>query len=166
MFKKEKFEELYSKASLLRDFYMEDENGFFRLTTNISGDDRTTLKTFFENLGFSALNFTDSRSKFSFYNLKYLWEHIEILLDNSILLAHMATEPVSAEDIYQSVYGKIFVNEIMSQPFDYTFFRTRHIDFFAGKDGYIFKRDRIIAEVTEFVNDKRRNTKKIEEQWQ
>jgi nucleoside-diphosphate-sugar epimerase len=154
MLKKEKFEELSARAPLLSDFYMEDENGFFRLIANISGDNRTMLKALFENLGFSALNFTDSRSKFSFYNLKYLWEHIEILLDNSILLAHMATEPISVGDIYQSVYGRIFVNEIMLQPFDYAFYKTRHVDLFKGKDGYIFRKNRIIAEVTEFLNEK------------
>jgi len=66
----------------------------------------------------------------------------------------MATEPISAGEIYRAVFGKDFVNETMPQPFDYTFFKTRYIEFFGGKEGYIFERDRIIAEVTEFVKEK------------
>jgi len=157
MLKKEKFEELCAKAPVLGNFYMEDENSFFRLITNISASDRTMLKALFGKLGFSSLNFTDSRSRFSFYNLKHLWNHIKILVDNKIKLAHMATESVSAEEIYRAVNGRDFANEIILQPFDYTFFKTRHIDFFGGKDGYIFNKKRIISEVTEFVNNKSNN---------
>jgi hypothetical protein len=151
MLKNEKFEELYAKASLLGDFYMEDENGFFRLIKNISNDDKTMLKTLFEEIGFSALHFTDSRSKFSFYNLKHLWGHIEILINNDITLAHMATEPVSANEIFQAVYSKLFINEIMLQPFDYTFFKTKYNKIFGGENGYIFKKERIITEIREFI---------------
>jgi hypothetical protein len=154
MLKKEKFEELYAKASQLSNFYKEDENGFFRLITNISGNDRAMLKVSFENIGFSALNFTDSRSKFSFYNLKYLWGHIEILLDNEIKLAHMATEPVSADEIYRAVYGRDFINGTMSRPFDYTFFKTRYAKLFYGGKGYVFDKNRVISEVVSFINNK------------
>jgi len=160
MLKKDKFKELHAKTPLLNDFYKEDENGFFRLITSISDNDRAMLKASFEKTGFSALNFTDSRSKFSFYNLKYLWDHIKILLDNEIKLAHMATEPVSAGEIYRAVYGKDFVNETMSQPFNYTFFKTKYNVFLAEEDGYVFKKNTIISEITEFVNEK---TMQIEE---
>jgi len=154
MLKKEKFEELSAKAPLLGDFYREGENGFYRLITDISGNDRTMLKASFEKIGFSALNFTDSRSKFPFYNLKYLWDHIKILLDNEIKLAHMATEPVSAGEIYRAVYGKDFVNETMPKPFDYAFFKTRHAELLYGREGYVFDKYKIIPEVVSFINNK------------
>ena len=151
MLRKAKFEELFEKAPELRNFYKEDENEFFRFIPDISEKDRKALKILFKNLGFSAINFTDSRSKFAFYNLKYFWEHIQILLDNKITLAHITTEPVSAAEVYYAVNGEPFTNEIMPQPFDYSFFKTRHCECLGGKDGYIFAKDRVIAEILEFV---------------
>jgi len=154
MLKKAKFAELCAQAPQLKDFYKENENGFFRLAVNIIDDEKTMLKNLFVKLGFSALNFTDSRSKFSFYNLKYLWEHINILLDNNITLAHMATEPVSAGEIYHAVNNKDFTNKIMSEPFDYTFFKTRYSKLFSRPDGYVFGRNDIIPELTKFIISK------------
>jgi len=154
MLKKTKFEELCAQEQQLSGFYKEDENGFYRLAVNITDNERAMIKTFFKKIGFSALNFTDSRSRFSFYNLNYFWEHIEKLLDNKIILAHMATEPVSAEEIYRTVNGKDFVNEITTKPFDYTFFKTKYSKLFGRHDGYIFDRKTIIAELTMFINNK------------
>ena len=151
MLKKEKIEELCVRVPELKSYYKEDENGFFRVAENISGDDRKKLRKIFEGLEFSAVNFTDSRSKFAVYNLEYLWEHIKIFLENDIKLAHMAAEPVSAEEIYYAVYGKSFTNLIAVQHFDYTFFRTRHTGLLGGNEGYIFKKNKVIPEIVEFV---------------
>jgi len=154
MLKKTKFEELCAQAPQLGNFYKEDKNDFFRLVVNVADDEKTKLKVLFEELGFSALNFTDSRSRFSFYYLKHLWEHIEKLLNNKITLAHMATEPVSAGDIYQAVFDKTFFNETMPQPFDYTFFKTKYAKILGRHNGYIFDRNEIISELTKFINSK------------
>lgn len=151
MLKKAKFEELCVEATDLLDFYKEDENGFFRLRGDISDIERTMLKAAFKKIGFSALNFTDSRSKFAFYNLKWLWQHMEILLYNGVMLAHLATEPVSAAEVYRAVYGNDFVNNVLEKPFDYTFFKTHYTELLAGKNGYIFDKNRIVSEIAEFV---------------
>ena len=111
------------------------------------------LKSVFQKIGFSALNFTDSRSKFVFYNLEYLWKHINILYENKVTLAHMASVPVSAAEIYYALYGEKFVNEVANTPFDYTFFKTQHSNLLFGKDGYIFSKDKIINEIILFVNN-------------
>ncbi|MCL1973044.1 MAG: NAD(P)-dependent oxidoreductase [Endomicrobia bacterium] len=153
MLKKEKFEELSANAADLRNFYAEDANGFFRIAEKISSSERAGLKSLFKSLNFSALNFTDSRSKFAFYNLKYLWAHMETLLESGVKLAHMASEPVPAAEIYRVVYGGAFFNEISAQPFDYSFFKTRHTALLGGKNGYIFEKSRIISEIADFVNE-------------
>lgn len=71
MLKEETFEELVKWDGELRRFYSLQENGFYKV--NVSVADRPLLKEKFRNLGFSALNFTDSRSKYQFYNLSHLW---------------------------------------------------------------------------------------------
>ena len=156
MLKKAKFEELRARAAELGDFYKEDENGFFRLLPDISREEKAALKSVFVKLGFSALSFTDSRSKYVFYDLKYLYKHIKILLDSDITLAHIATEPVSATELYGAVCGCGFVNEIMERPFDYSFFKTKYAALLEKNavGGYIFSGARVMAEAAEFVKRK------------
>ena len=52
------------------DYYADRGDGFWRVKADI---DRRQLKKVLENVGFSALNFTDSRGVFQYYNLKYLY---------------------------------------------------------------------------------------------
>ena len=151
MLRKDKFYELRGKEPLLAKFYREDVNGFYRMLPDISPDDKVNLKKIFENLGFSALNFTDSRSKFAFYNLDYLWGHIQKLMEVGVRLAHLTTEPISAAEVYKGLHDKDFVNEVASQPFDYTFFKTRHAELFGGSGAWIFGRETILKEISSFV---------------
>ena len=153
MLKQDKFEELCGRQAALKAFYAADENGFFRLRPDISAQERVLLKEMFAALGFSALHFTDSRSQFSFYNLEYLWAHIELLLAQGIELAHMATEPVPVADIYERIYGAGFVNEVSAVPFDHTFFKTKYAEIFGGHGGYIFDRDQVVSDIVQFVGD-------------
>ena len=127
---------------VLVPYYYEDETGFFRLKPDA---DRETLKGIFNELGFSALNFTDSRSKFAFYNLDYLWGHIQTLREKGVTLAHMAVEPVGAGELYKAIFGRDFINELDRPPFDYSFFKTRHWD------EYIFNKGQIIEEIRRIV---------------
>ena len=133
------------------EYYEKDDTGFFRLVANLSTDERSMLKSLFDKLNFSAISFTDSRSKFSFYNLAYLWSHIKLLIDNNVTLSHMASESVSAAEIYHAVHGKDFTNEVMLQPYDYTFFKTRHSELLGGQSGYIFGKQKSIDEIKEFI---------------
>ena len=74
MLKKEKLAELASKEPDLMDYYIRLDNGFYR--TDFVEKDREKVKALFEKLGFSALNFTDSRSRFQFYDLQHLWNDL------------------------------------------------------------------------------------------
>jgi len=151
MLKKAKFDDLVSKQQQLTEFYSVDENEFYRLKPNITREDKARLQDMFKRLEFSALNFTDSRSRFAFYHLDYLWSHIQILLNAEVKLAHMACTPVSAAEVYQEIYGADFSNEILSQPFDYTFFKTRFAQLLGGNSDYIFSKSAIINQIASFV---------------
>ena len=70
----------------------------------------------FERLKFSALMFTDSRSTYQFYPLSRLWKDINIALEHDIELLHLATEPVGAGELYNSLMSEEFINEIMVKP--------------------------------------------------
>lgn len=148
MLKAEKFQQLAEKDPALNNYYDLQVNGFYKV--NVSDADRETLKNKFRALGFSALNFTDSRSVYQFYNLGRLWSDIQVALSNGIKLWHPATEPVSAGEVYKYLTGKEFDNELGDVPADYDY-RTIHADKFGGSNGYICDKQQVLNEIKEFV---------------
>ena len=104
------------------------------------------LKDKFRILGFSALNFTDSRSIYQFYNLERLWTDIQIALNNNIILWHPATESVSVGELYKYLTGEEFVNELSDIPTDYDY-RTLYARQFNGTDEYICSKNEVMKEI-------------------
>lgn len=148
MLKKEKFEELSEKDPEIKKFYSLQENGFYKV--NVSEKEKEMLKDKFRQLGFSALNFTDSRSVYQFYNLARLWKDINIVLDAGIRLWHPANEPVSAGEVYEYLTGDKFVNEFDGTPAAYDY-RTVYANVFDGTDGYICDKNIVLKEIKLFV---------------
>lgn len=148
MLKETKMNELAARDPQIRDYYEQQENGFYKVKAVDA--DRPFLKEKFRKLGFSALYFTDSRSVYQFYNLANLWRDINIALDANIRLWHPATEPVSAREVYRYLAEKEFVNELDGVPADYDY-KTVHAALFGGKNGYIADKEQILADIKEFV---------------
>lgn len=154
MLKKEKYEELKAleKADdeiLLDACYEPLDNGFYRCM-KLQSDKKTLLQKKFKKLGFTALHFTDSRSTFQFYPLSRLWEDIQTALREDITLLNLATEPVSAGELYKSLTGESFRNELKADPAKYDF-RTIHADKFGRKSGYICSKAEIMQDIKLFV---------------
>lgn len=145
------FSQLSVKNELIKTYYIKQDNGFYKLTCN--EQDKPALRTAFESLNFSALNFTDSRGVFQFYNLAHLWEHIELIIKNDIRLINMAVEPVCVNDIYRQVKGVDFVNQV-AQNVPYYDFKTKYAELFGGENGYIFTKEQVLCDITDFVNSK------------
>lgn len=148
MLKAEKLEELAAKDSELKRYYLLQENGFYKL--NVPEEDRADLKERFKRLEFSALNFTDSRSVYQFYNLGRLWADIQAAIKEDITVWHPATEPVSAGEVYEYLTGKRFINELDGLPAYYDY-RTIFAETFGGSDKYIQSKEEILKEIKVFV---------------
>ena len=149
MLKKEKMEELLLTDKDLVNYYELNDNGFYKLN-GLNEADRAVLKDKFKKIGFSALNFTDSRSIYQFYDLRRLWNDIRIMLDNNVILWHPATEPISAGELYEYLTGDKFVNELSAVPANYDY-RTIHAGLFGSKDGYICDKEEILERIRDFV---------------
>jgi hypothetical protein len=149
MLKAEKFEELSSREGSLKQYYALQDNGFYKVKP-LSDGERVSLKGMFLQLGFSALNFTDSRACYQFYNLARLRNDIQIALESGIVLWHPATEPVSAGELYQYITGKSFVNELRGVPANYDY-RTVHAERFGGQMGYIDGKKSVMEQIRKFV---------------
>ena len=151
MLKNSKFQELAKKEPELRKYYEIQDNGFYRL--NAEEKDRELLKAKFQELGFSALNFTDSRSRYQFYNLAHLWNDMQTALKAGLILWHPATEPIAAGELYEYLTGERFVNELEGAPADYDY-RTVHYSVWNGSKGYISFKDEILKSIDAYVKGK------------
>ena len=149
MLKVEKMEELAQRDKRLLNYYTLLDNGFYRVR-DIDLTDREMLKSLFCDLGFSALNFTDSRSKYQFYNLERLWDDICLALKNDLKMWHPATEPVSAGELYHYLTGETFNNVLSGVPADYNY-RTIHAALFGGSNGYICDKARVMEDIRNFI---------------
>lgn len=154
MLKKEKLQELKvlekaDDAIMLDNCYEPAGNGFYRCV-KLDQERRELLQKKFRKLGFTALNFTDSRSTFQFYSLGRLWEDIQIALNEDITLLNIATEPVTAAELYKALTGDVFKNELKGTPAKYDF-RTTYASKFGGKGGYICSKEDVLADIRLFV---------------
>jgi len=144
-----RFNEFSAKEAIINCSYIKQDNGFYKLKT-ITKNERADLIEAFARLNFSALNFTDSRAIFQFYNLIYLWSHIEFVIKNDVQLLHLAVEPVSACELYSFINGENFINEIDNNPPHYDF-KSIYADRLSGDDGYIFNKQQVLTEIKKFI---------------
>ena len=149
MLNNEKMEEIIQKDMEIKKYYKLQDNGFYKLG-EVNEMQRQYLKQKFKTLGFSALNFTDSRNKYQFYPLNRLWDDIQLAFKNNIILWHPATEPVSAGELYKYLTGEEFINEITDTPADYNY-KTIYDKVFGGNNGYICDKIKILEEIKKFI---------------
>ncbi len=149
MLKEEKMAQLVEKEQTLPSYYEKLDNGFYRVSA--TEDQKETLRAMFKSLGFSALNFTDSRSVYQFYNLARLWADIKTALAAGITLWHPATPPVSAGELYSCLCGGTFVNELGGAPADYDY-KTVHAALFGRADGYICDKESVLRDIKALVD--------------
>ncbi len=151
MLKADKMDELLKENPDLADYYEIQNNGFYQVKI-LSDEEKVVLKKIFIEIGFSALNFTDSRSIYQFYPLSRLWNDIQIALSHNIRLWHPATEPVSAGELYYYLTGDKFVNELPGKPAVYDY-KTIYDKEFQGAHGYICNKEDIKQEIKKFIEE-------------
>lgn len=144
-----KYNELIEKDDFIVPFYADQGNGFYKCHFDTE-EERLALKDYFVRIGFSALQFTDSRSKFQFYPLRLLWDYIQIALKNDIRLLNIVTEPISAAEVYKYVTGEEFVNELKKTPADYDI-HSIYAELYGGKGHYMLDREFILEDLKQFI---------------
>lgn len=154
MLKAAKMDELcmVDTSEELKKYYTPLDNGFYRLNQDITREEKVKLRDRFRALGFTALNFTDSRNIYQFYNLVNLWKDINTALENGIRLWHPATEPVSAGELYQYLTGREFDNKITDTPVNYDY-RTVYDSTFNGSHGYIADKEAVLSQIRAFTEE-------------
>jgi hypothetical protein len=145
----QKLGELGEKSTVLNDYYKIQPNGFYKCI-DLLDIEREKLKKVFLDIGFSAVNFTDSRSVFQYYNLNYLWSHIQMALLNGITTVNLAVEPLLTADLYNFLTGKKYENSLNAVPVNYNM-KTVYANVFGGSNGYIFKKEQVMNEIKALI---------------
>lgn len=154
MLNQTKYEEVTQKeqellqTQLIQKHYLLQDNGFYKWDKNMHQE----LKEVFRKVGFSALQFTDSRGVYQYYNLNHLWDDIQIALKNDISLLNLAVEPVTAAEVYEYLTGEKFVNEL-PKSIPHFNYKTKYASLWNGKNGYIRTREEVLADVKKYIEE-------------
>ena len=149
MLKPDKYSELAVKSELVKTAYTLADNGFYKLNGTA---DPAALRAFFVGNDFNALAFTDSRSRYQFYNLGRLWSDIEKARAAHLTMLHLCTPPISAAEVYTAVTGKTWKNELAKSPFDYDL-RSRYAAVLGGSGDYLCTKQEELDDITRFLRD-------------
>lgn len=151
MLKTDKYTELCAKSDLVRQYYQEAGNGFYKLEA-LNPVQTAQLKNFFAQNDFNALSFTDSRASYQFYCLDHLWADISRAAQAGLTLVNITSEPMTAAQVFEAVRGQAFCNEFAPSPVQYNL-RTRHCDVMGGANGYIYTAAQVLPELRRFVEE-------------
>lgn len=149
MLTEKKFAELTAIDPFIEKFYVNQGNGFYQCRYDTE-EERLALKAYFERVGFSALQFTDSRSQFQFYPLSRLWGDIQTIRAAGVKLVNIVTEPATAGEVYEYVTGKPFVNELAKAPAVYDI-RTKYAALFHSDTPYMLDKKTVLPDLKEFI---------------
>lgn len=152
MLKTDKYDELSAQSPLVKNAYTLAQNGFYQL--NLQNDEeKQQLKNWFNENSFNALSFTDSRAQYQFYDLSNLWHDIAVALAANITLLNIATQPISAAEIFEHVTkGGVFENYLQGEPVKYDM-RSKYSNLFGGENGYLYLKDDILDSISLFMRN-------------
>lgn len=143
-----KYNELAKQSDEIAKAYIMQDNGFVKCIAD--DKERKKLKALFKSIGFTALNFTDSRGIYQYYHLSHLWSLVEKALENNVPLLNVAVEPVTAGEIYSYVNDNDFINEL-DRPLAHFDFKTKYADLLGGKEGYLQDKESCLKEIRQFI---------------
>lgn len=152
LLKPDKYEELAQKSPLVRQGYALAANGFYKQN---GGADPAALRAFFAANDFNALSFTDSRSRYQFYDLGRLWGDLCAARQAGLRLLHLCTPPVSAAQVYRAVTGRAdWDNRLPGAPFDYDL-HSRYAGVLGGSGAYLCTREQELESIRRFVRQRK-----------
>lgn len=150
MLSEDKYIYCSEKSVAIKINYEKQENGFYKCNTQLKNVSKKQLKEEFIKLGFTALDFTDSRGIFQYYNLNRLWSDICCALENKVKKINIAVEPITIQELYHYLTGDKFDN-ILNKPAPHFDFYTIHADIFNKQGNYILEKEEILVDIKRFV---------------
>ena len=153
--KNDKFIELCNINDSIKKYYKQSPDGYYQCN-KLNKTEKQKLIDILRDVNFSALNFTDSRGVFQYYNLSELWKHINMCLDNNIKKINIATEPISINELYYTLTNDNFEN-ICTDNIPMYNFKTKYSHLFDGENGYIHPKEYVLNDIKKFVQECQNN---------
>lgn len=100
-----------------------------------------------------ALEMTDHRSVFQFYNLNNLWKDISIALSHDLSLINFATEPVKASNVAWVALKQKFVNKT-NKVANYNM-KTVYGKIFDRNSAYLYDKSQILNQIKAFIRSQK-----------
>lgn len=104
----------------------------------------------------NCLPLTHRDSVFQFYDLDWLWQHLNIVRNNAISLINFATEPVSAREMAAFCFGLEFQNETERPPVRYDM-HTKYAALFGRESYYLKSKEEMLTTIQWFVQQQSRS---------
>lgn len=139
--------------NVIRKSYMLNDDGMWELSFKLNKQEIIELRKVLQQINYTSLQFTDSRSMMQFYDLSHLKNDIKIMIKNQIHILNIATEPMSAKEIADKAFNIDFDNEIVDKLIWTYSIKSKHGNVFNGKNGYLYNKNQVIFDVTSFSNN-------------
>lgn len=88
---------------------------------------------------------------FQFYDLRRLWDDVQIALASGLPRVHLVTEPIRLGDVAREVFGVTLAERPGEDPPRYDV-RTRHADLWRRTGPYLQDRAEVVAALRDFVS--------------
>ncbi|WDF72869.1 sugar nucleotide-binding protein [Novosphingobium sp. KACC 22771] len=138
-------------AALLGRYYALDEGlgmwGLNRVALNGS-QDRENVNAIFHQINFVARNFTNSETRFQYYNMERLADNIDQAVAAGIDTLNVCSQPLSAAEVCRELTGDTFVNT--APPLWVEDMRSIHAETFGGSGPYLFDRESVLGDLKAF----------------
>ncbi len=138
-------------AALLRRWYALDAAlGMWALDRAglAASPDSPALTAAFEAIGFVSRNFTNSASRFQYYNMARLAVDIDTVVGAGLAAVNICSEPLEAATIARELTGQAFANDGPPQVAEDM--RSDHAALFGGSGPYLFGREAVLADLKAF----------------
>nr|WP_317378936.1 NAD-dependent epimerase/dehydratase family protein [uncultured Faecalimonas sp.] len=150
----DKLSELKNINQEISNYYFLNEDGFYQCK-ELTSFEYVSLLHLLDELNFSALNFTDSRGIYQFYNLKNLYDDIQTALKNGIKKLNLATEPINIGELHEYITNQPFVNEFATSIPHYDF-KSHYSKYFNNHHEYLYDKKTIMSEIATFILDQQK----------
>lgn len=152
-FTKEKFEYINSilKDDILIKYYIcnnDTQRYIFDRNKAIKDNIRSYIKDILFSINETSLQFTNSNSRFQFYNLYNLYEDISKSIDNNINILNICSEPIPAKEIMKNIFNKEF-NSDKAKLYNYDM-KSIHASKWNNSDDYLYNKDNIYSNLKDF----------------
>lgn len=146
----ESVESLGDAAALqkIQDTYRYDEGTSMYKYDSTADSDVAETERILKRVGVSVLDFTNSESRFQYYNLAHLQRDIDRALELDLRELNLCSEPLSGAEIVESLTGNAFSNTAARK---YLWdVRSVHAAHWNQDSGYLYDRTEIISDLKDY----------------